>query len=201
MEFNLFLIFSFLALLSGALVVTAKNPIHSILFLVFVFFNISGLLIMLGVEFLAMLLLVVYVGAVSVLFLFVIMMLNVKIAQAYENLLRYIPIGFFLSLSFLFECYLIVDSGLVSSDMVGFQFLNNSVDWVSLVIANTNTVVVGTILYTYYSFFFILCGFILLISMVGAITLTLSRRGDVRRQEIYKQLQVSFTNSIKFIKR
>jgi len=200
MEFNLFLIFSFLALLSGALVVTAKNPIHSILFLVFVFFNISGLLIMLGVEFLAMLLLVVYVGAVSVLFLFVIMMLNVKIAQAYENLLRYIPIGFFLSLSFLFECYLIVDSGLVSSDMVGFQFLNNSVDWVSLVIANTNTVVVGTILYTYYSFFFILCGFILLISMVGAITLTLSRR-DVRRQEIYKQLQVSFTNSIKFIKR
>jgi len=201
MEFNLFLIFSFLALLSGALVVTAKNPIHSILFLVFVFFNISGLFIMLGVEFLAMLLLVVYVGAVSVLFLFVIMMLNVKIAQAYENLLRYIPIGFFLSLSFLFECYLIVDSGLVSSDMVGFQFLNNSVDWVSLVIASTNTVVVGTILYTYYSFFFILCGFILLISMVGAITLTLSRRGDVRRQEIYKQLQVSFTNSIKFIKR
>ena len=154
MEFNLFLIFSSLALLSAVFVVTAKNPIHSILFLVFVFFNISGLLIMLGVEFLAMLLLVVYVGAVSVLFLFVIMMLNVKIAQAYENLLRYIPIGFFLSLSFLFECYLIVDSGLVSSDMEGFQFLNNSVDWVSLVIANTNTVVIGTILYTYYSFFF-----------------------------------------------
>jgi NADH:ubiquinone oxidoreductase subunit 6 (subunit J) len=101
----------------------------------------------------------------------------------------------------LFECYLIFDSGLVSSDMEGFQFLNNSVDWVSLVIANTNTVVIGTILYTYYSFFFILCGFILLISMVGAITLTLSRRGDVRRQEIYKQLQVSFKNSIKFIKR
>ena len=201
MEFNLFLIFSSLALLSAVFVVTAKNPIHSILFLVFVFFNISGLLIMLGVEFLAMLLLVVYVGAVSVLFLFVIMMLNVKIAQAYENLLRYIPIGFFLSLSFLFECYLIVDSGLVSSDMEGFQFLNNSVDWVSLVIAKTNTVVIGTILYTYYSFFFILCGFILLISMVGAITLTLSRRGDVRRQEIYKQLQVSFKNSIKFIKR
>lgn len=201
MEFNLFLIFSSLALLSAVFVVTAKNPIHSILFLVFVFFNISGLLIMLGVEFLAILLLVVYVGAVSVLFLFVIMMLNVKIAQAYENLLRYIPIGFFLSLSFLFECYLIVDSGLVSSDMEGFQFLNNSVDWVSLVIANTNTVVIGTILYTYYSFFFILCGFILLISMVGAITLTLSRRGDVRRQEIYKQLQVSFKNSIKFIKR
>ena len=125
MEFNLFLIFSSLALLSAVFVVTAKNPIHSILFLVFVFFNISGLLIMLGVEFLAMLLLVVYVGAVSVLFLFVIMMLNVKIAQAYENLLRYIPIGFFLSLSFLFECYLIVDSGLVSSDMEGFQFLNN----------------------------------------------------------------------------
>jgi NADH-quinone oxidoreductase subunit J len=100
MEFNLFLIFSSLALLSAVFVVTAKNPIHSILFLVFVFFNISGLLIMLGVEFLAMLLLVVYVGAVSVLFLFVIMMLNVKIAQAYENLLRYIPIGFFLSLSF-----------------------------------------------------------------------------------------------------
>ena len=136
MEFNLFLIFSSLALLSAVFVVTAKNPIHSILFLVFVFFNISGLLIMLGVEFLAMLLLVVYVGAVSVLFLFVIMMLNVKIAQAYENLLRYIPIGFFLSLSFLFECYLIVDSGLVSSDMEGFQFLNNSVDWVSLVIVS-----------------------------------------------------------------
>jgi len=201
MELSFFYTFSSLALFSAICVITSKNPIHSILFLVFVFFNVAGLLILLGVEFLAMLLLIVYVGAVAVLFLFVIMMLNVKISQTYENLSRYLPIGFFLSLSFLFECYLIIESGLTSYDSLGFVYLNSFVGWADTVVLITNTTTIGTILYTYYSFFFILCGYILLISMIGAIVLTLFRRGDVRRQEIYKQMQVNFSNSIKFNKR
>jgi NADH-quinone oxidoreductase subunit J len=201
MELNFFFFFSFLALLSATLVITAKNPIHSILFLVLVFFFIAGLLILLGAEFLAMLLIIVYVGAVAVLFLFVIMMLNVKIYHTYENLSRYLPIGFVLSLIFLFECYLIIKRDLISYDPLGLDLLNNFVGWVNIVVFTSNTATIGTILYTYYVFFFILCGYILLISMIGAIILTLFRRGDVRRQEVYKQIKINFSNAIKFSKR
>jgi NADH-quinone oxidoreductase subunit J len=201
MELNFFYTFSILAILSATCVITARNPIHSILFLVFVFFFIAGLLILLGVEFLAMLLIIVYVGAVAVLFLFVIMMLNVKIYNTYENVSRYLPIGFFLSLIFFFEFYLIIKRDLTSYDSSGFDLLNNSINWLGSIIFTSNTATIGTILYTYYSFFFILCGYILLISMIGAIILTLFRRGDVRRQEIYKQVKINFRSAIKFSKR
>ena len=201
MELNFFYTFSILAILSATCVITARNPIHSILFLVFVFFFIAGLLILLGVEFLAMLLIIVYVGAVAVLFLFVIMMLNVKIYNTYENVSRYLPIGFLLSLIFFFEFYLIIKRDLTSYDSSGFDLLNNSINWLGSIIFTSNTATIGTILYTYYSFFFILCGYILLISMIGAIILTLFRRGDVRRQEIYKQVKINFRSAIKFSKR
>lgn len=201
MGFSFFYFFSFLALVSALFVILAKNPIHSILFLVSVFFNVAGLLLLLGVEFLAMLLLIVYVGAVAVLFLFVIMMLNVKIVNTYENLFRYLPIGFFLSFSFLFECYLVFDLGLLSYDFLRFECLNVFIDWVEFVTLATNTSVIGTVLFTYYSFFFIVCGYLLLVSMIGAIVLTLFRRNDVKRQEIYKQMQINFKNSLRFQKR
>lgn len=190
-----------LCLISAFLVVTSKNPIHSVFFLVFLFFNTAGLLILLGVEFLAMLFLIVYVGAVAVLFLFVMMMLNIKISESSNSIYRYLPIGLFLSILFLFEIFIIVEGDLNSIEMFRFtqakylslenQFLNN-VCWVDNVIASSNVDVIGSVLFTFNVYFFIITSFILLVSMIGAITLTLHRRSDIRRQEIFKQLQRDF---------
>ena len=203
MTFDIFLfyLFSILALLSAFCTVTSKNPIHSVLFLVFVFFNTAGLLILLGAEFLAMLFLIVYVGAVAVLFLFVMMMLNVKISEASSTIYRYLPIGLFLSILFLFEIFLIIEGDLKSVDSVIFiqsehkilqtEFLVNT-SWIDSVISPTNVDVIGSVLFTYYSYFFIMASVILLVAMIGAIALTLHRRSDVRRQDIYKQLQRDF---------
>jgi NADH-quinone oxidoreductase subunit J len=203
MTFDIFLfyLFSTLALLSAFCTVTSKNPIHSVLFLVFVFFNTAGLLILLGVEFLAMLFLIVYVGAVAVLFLFVMMMLNVKISESSSAIYRYLPIGLFLSILFLFEIFLIIEGDLKSVDNVVFiqseykilqtEFLVNT-SWIDSVISPTNVDVIGSVLFTYYSYFFIMASVILLVAMIGAIALTLHRRSDVRRQDIYRQLQRDF---------
>ena len=203
MTFDIFLfyLFSMLALLSAFCTVTSKNPIHSVLFLVFVFFNTAGLLILLGVEFLAMLFLIVYVGAVAVLFLFVMMMLNVKISESSSAIYRYLPIGLFLSILFLFEIFLIIEGDLKSVDNVVFiqseykilqtEFLVNT-SWIDSVISPTNVDVIGSVLFTYYSYFFIMARVILLVAMIGAIALTLHRRSDVRRQDIYRQLQRDF---------
>ena len=204
----LFYLFSTLALLSGFCTVTSKNPIHSVLFLVFVFFNTASLLILLGVEFLAMLFLIVYVGAVAVLFLFVMMMLNVKISESRASIYRYLPLGLFLSVLFLFEISLIVEKDLNSLETIKFdknmgevlqnEFLTN-ISWVEMVIAPSNVDVIGSVLFTYYSYFFIVASFILLVAMIGAITLTLHRRRDVRRQDIYKQLQRDFENATNLV--
>ena len=201
MGFYCFNILTGLSLISAFLVVTSKNPIHSVFFLVFLFFNTAGLLILLGVEFLAMLFLIVYVGAVAVLFLFVMMMLNIKISESSNSIYRYLPIGLFLSILFLFEIFIIVEGDLNSIEMLAFtqpkylllenQFVNN-VCWVDNVIASTNVDVIGSVLFTFNVYFFIITSFILLVSMIGAITLTLHRRSDIRRQEIFKQLQRDF---------
>ena len=196
-----FYLFATLALLSGFCTVTCKNPIHSVLFLVFVFFNTAGLLVLLGAEFLAMLFLIVYVGAVAVLFLFVMMMLNVKISEPTSAVYRYLPIGLFLSILFLFEICLIVQGDLNSADVLEFAELDRSVlqneflvstSWVGFLVSPMNVDVIGSILFTHYSYFFIMASFILLVAMVGAIALTLHRRSDVRRQDVYKQLQRDF---------
>jgi len=210
MSFDIFLfyLFAILALLSAFCTVTSKNPIHSVLFLVFVFFNTAGLLILLGAEFLAMLFLIVYVGAVAVLFLFVMMMLNVKISESTNSIFRYLPIGLFLSVIFLFEIFLIVEGDLNSIDLVQFsqpeyvmfqsEFLKMA-PWVDSVISSTNVDVIGSVLFTYYSYFFIMASVILLVAMIGAIALTLHRRSDVRRQEIYKQLQRDFEGATNLV--
>ena len=112
-ESSLFYFFSTLSILSGIMVIRAKNPVHSVLFLILVFCNVSGLLILLGLDFFAMVFLVVYVGAIAVLFLFVVMMLNIKLVEINENILRYLPIGGLIGLIFLFEIFLIIDSDLI----------------------------------------------------------------------------------------
>jgi len=210
MSFDIFLfdLFAILALMSGFSTIVSKNPIHSVLFLVFVFFNTAGLLILLGVEFLAMLFLIVYVGAVAVLFLFVMMMLNIKISESSSSIYRYLPIGLFLSVLFLFEIYLIIEGDLNSVD--GFEFnkseysiLQNeflvNISWIDSVISPTNVDVIGSVLFTYYSYFFIMASVILLVAMIGAIALTLHRRSDVRRQDIFKQLQRDFEGATNLV--
>jgi len=210
MSFDIFLfdLFAILALMSGFSTIVSKNPIHSVLFLVFVFFNTAGLLILLGVEFLAMLFLIVYVGAVAVLFLFVMMMLNVKISESSSSVYRYLPIGLFLSVLFLFEIYLIVEGDLNSIDVFEFNkpeysiFQDESlinISWVDSVVSPTNVDVIGSVLFTYYSFFLIMASIILLVAMIGAIALTLHRRSDVRRQDIFKQLQRDFEGATNFV--
>jgi NADH-quinone oxidoreductase subunit J len=210
MSFDIFLfdLFAILALMSGFSTIVSKNPIHSVLFLVFVFFNTAGLLILLGVEFLAMLFLVVYVGAVAVLFLFVMMMLNVKISESSSSVYRYLPIGLFLSVLFLFEIYLIVEGDLNSIDVFEFNKPEYSIlqdesliniSWVDSVVSPTNVDVIGSVLFTYYSFFLIMASIILLVAMIGAIALTLHRRSDVRRQDIFKQLQRDFEGATNFV--
>lgn len=193
---NLFYFFSFLMLASSIMVIGAKNPIHSVLFLILVFCNATGLLILLEVEFLAMIFLVVYVGAIAVLFLFVVMMLNIKIIELSENLFLYLPIGAFIALIFLFEIFLVIDTDLVpvfsktSGDFINF------VDWTSKVSYTSNIAQLGNIMYTYYFYLFLVASMILLVAMIGAIMLTLHRNQKVRRQEIYKQISRDFNKTV-----
>jgi NADH-quinone oxidoreductase subunit J len=198
MENIFFLFFSSFSIVFSSIVILSKNPVHSILSLILVFFNASGLLILLGSEFLAMLFIIVYVGAVAVLFLFVIMMLNIKISGLTTSIYRYLPIFFVLGSIFVFEFLMLFYFDLVSLnlnnlDLFQTNFLN---EWTSFLEPSNNIDVLGQLLYTYYSYLFLLSGVILLVSMIGAISLTLHRRNDTKRQLIYKQIKRDFSSSI-----
>lgn len=199
METILFVSFSILVLICAVFVITAKNPIHSVLFLVLVFLNVASLLIILGVDFLALLFLIVYVGAVAVLFLFIIMMLSVKIPEFTTIMYRYIPIGALLGGSFLCQTLLIFDYELAVLMLLPYYSINfnmftfNSIVlWVVHVNLTQNIKVIASVLYTDYALLFILAGIILLVAMIGAIMLTLHRKSDTKRQDIFKQMQQEF---------
>jgi NADH-ubiquinone oxidoreductase chain 6 len=193
---NLFFFFSFLMLASSVMVIGAKNPIHSVLFLILVFCNATGLLILLEVEFLAMIFLVVYVGAIAVLFLFVVMMLNIKIIELSENLFLYLPIGAFVAMIFLFEIFLVIDTDLIPVFSKTSGDLINFVDWTSKVNYTSNIAQLGNMMYTYYFYLFLVASLILLVAMIGAIMLTLHRNKQVKRQEIYKQISRDFNKTV-----
>nr|YP_008816074.1 NADH dehydrogenase subunit 6 [Entransia fimbriata]AGZ90296.1 NADH dehydrogenase subunit 6 [Entransia fimbriata] len=193
-KFN-FCIFSSLAIISGLMVISAKNPVHSVFFLILVFSNVSGLLVLLGVDFFAMIFLVVYVGAIAVLFLFVVMMLNIKVAEIHENIIRYLPVGGLVGLIFLLEVFLIIGSLAPSAE--------SEITWVcfaSKLQPITNIEAIGQILYTYYFLLFILASFILLIAMIGAIVLTMHKTTKVKRQFIWQQNAVDFSKTIQKIR-
>ena len=208
-EILLFYIFSTIAVVSGGMLISARNPVHSVLFLVLVFCNAAGLLILLETEFLAMLFLVVYVGAIAVLFLFVVMMLNVRVTELNESLLRYIPIGGLILIIFLFEILSIVNGDLVpffSSNLIVFHNdyliltsdLNTTL-WSNQIDPTTNIAALGELLYTYYVFCFIVASLILLVSMVGAILLTMRKRTNVRKQEIFDQVYGNINSNVRYI--
>ena len=176
-----FYLFSIVAIASSMLVITSRNPVHSVLFLILCFFNAAGLFILLGAEFLAMILVVVYVGAVAVLFLFVVMMLDVDFAELREGMLNYLPIGGVIGLILLVELVLLGSTIGISPEMVTHASAPTAGDV-------SNTKALGEILYTKYVFFFQTAGLILLVAMVGAIVLTLRHRVGIKRQNIAVQV-------------
>ena len=189
----LFYLFSSFALISGVMVIQAKNPVHSVLFLILVFFNSAGLLIMLGLDFFAMIFLVVYVGAIAVLFLFVVMMLNIKLAEINEKRLRYLPIGGLLGILFLLECFVIVDNDFISLlAPQGTAFTQ----WPHIRESCNNISALGGIIYTYYFYFFSMAGLILLVAMIGAIVLTMHKGVTHKRQQVFQQNCREFAKTV-----
>jgi NADH-quinone oxidoreductase subunit J len=167
---------------SAAMVVTARNPVHSVLFLILAFFNAAALFLLAGAEFLAMILVIVYVGAVAVLFLFVVMMLDINFAQMREGFQRYAPIGATVGAMLLLELGIVLAGWKFAPDSADFRFAPRVADV-------ANTAQIGQILYTDYILLFQLSGLVLLVAMIGAIVLTLRDRGQTRRQNIDRQLQ------------
>jgi NADH-quinone oxidoreductase subunit J len=177
-----FYVLAAVTLLSGLAVVSARNPVHSVLFLISAFFSAAGLFVLLGAEFLAMLLIVVYVGAVAVLFLFVVMMLDVDFAELRQGFAQYLPIGG------LVAGVLAVEMVLVSASVAaqGAASKNTFTDANAGQISNTEAI--GRVLYTDYIFFFQAAGLVLLVAMIGAIVLTLRHKSGVKRQNIGAQV-------------
>jgi NADH-quinone oxidoreductase subunit J len=188
-----FYLFAGLCVASAFMVIAAKNPVHSVLYLILAFVNASGLFVMMGAEFLAMILIVVYVGAVAVLFLFVVMMLDVDFAELKQGVLQYLPIGLLIAGIFLAELFLVVGAWVIGPGMP--QAI------VAPIPANvSNTEAIGLVLYTQYVYFFQVAGMILLVAMVGAIVLTLQHRERVRRQSIAAQVGRTPAMSVEVIK-
>lgn len=193
----LFYLFSIFALLSSIMVISLSNAVHSVLFLILVFCNTSGLLLLLGVEFLAFLLLIVYVGAIAVLFLFVVMMLNIKVHSLNMNWLSIFPIT--LLLLFVFYHQFIE---FINSNFIYFETTYTEIYWINWIIENnnySNIETIGKVLYTNYFFLFLICGLILLVAMIGAIVLTMHQNKKVKKQKIDIQLNRKPSRSIKFI--
>jgi len=177
-----FYLFAAITVASGVMVISARNPVHSVLFLILAFFNGAALFILMGAEFLGMVLVVVYLGAVTVLFLFVVMMLDINVAQIRQGFLRYLPIGGLIGLILLAELILVLGAWTVSPQAAQVaQVPMPPPDDVP------NTVALGQVLYTKYVYLFQAAGIILLVAMVGAIVLTLRSRPGVRRQSITEQ--------------
>lgn len=187
---TLFLLFSISSIVTGLCVITVRNPVHSVLFLVLVFVNISGLLILLQTDFLAMLFLLVYIGAIAVLFLFIVMMLNIKITPNNDNFFRYIPIGSFFAIIFFVEIYLIIEQLYQQGHENTLTDIQNTLKGFS------NVEVIGSVLYTFHVYHFIMAGIILLIAMIGAIVLTMENQSVVKRQHIFQQISRDSNYSI-----
>ena len=188
-----FYLFSALAVASAVIVISSRNPVHSVLFLILCFFNAAGLFILMGAEFLAMILVVVYVGAVAVLFLFVVMMLDVDFVELRQGMLNYLPVGATIGLIVLVELALVVGSWVIAPGSVSTHAAPTPG-------GITNTEALGRILYTDFIFYFQVAGLILLVAMVGAIVLTLRHKVGVKRQDINEQVARNPATAIEIVK-
>jgi NADH-quinone oxidoreductase subunit J len=184
----IFYFFSFVAIASSIMVISSKNTVHAVFFLILDFVSISCLFIMLGAEFLGMITLIVYVGAVAVLFLFVVMMINIDFAQLKTGFLEYMPIGLLVGLVILLELGMMFSTWKYKTDFVKNDLV--------LKATTNNTESLGLVIYTDYIYFFQLSGLILLVAMIGAIVLTFRRKESLRRQDITKQVSREREDSV-----
>ncbi len=178
-----FYIFAGICVASAAMVISARNPVHSVLYLILAFVSAAGLFVLMGAEFLAMILIVVYVGAVAVLFLFVVMMLDVDFAELKQGVLQYLPVGIVIGGIFLAELLLVVFAW-----VIGPEVAQSIAAPIPPLAQASNTEAIGLVLYTRYVYYFEVAGLVLLVAMVGAIVLTLHHRVRVRRQDIGAQV-------------
>ena len=191
-----FYIFSFIAIVSAIMVTVSKNTVHSVFFLILDFISISCLFIMIGAEFLGMIMLIVYVGAVAVLFLFVVMMLNVAQQKnqwfsAKENS-KHIPVGLIISVVIFYELIIVIGGWKYKPDLVSAMSLS-----IDKEISNTHAI--GYVLYTDYIHIFQLSGMILLVAMIGAIVLTFRQRSGVKRQSYFSQISRERSDGVELI--
>jgi NADH-quinone oxidoreductase subunit J len=188
-----FYVFAVIAVASSVMVISSRNPVHSVLFLILVFVNAAGLFMLAGAEFLALILIVVYVGAVAVLFLFVVMMLDVDFAEMRQGLLQYMPIGALIGVVLLLELLLVAGSFVISPEVAGGTGvpINLSID---------NTRALGQVIYTRYVFLFQGAGAVLLVAMIGAIVLTLRHKPGIKRQDPARQSARSPKEAMKVVK-
>jgi len=181
LEIAFFYLFATVAIVSAVMVISSRNPVHSVMFLILAFVNGAGIFMLAGAEFLALLLIVVYVGAVMVLFLFVVMMLDVDFAQLRQGFLQYAPIGAMVGGILLVELIMVAGSFLITPEVAGSSVL-------PLVEGVSNTEALGLVLYTRYVYLFEAAGLILLVAMIGAIVLTLRHKPHAKRQDIAAQV-------------
>ncbi|PJI38065.1 NADH-quinone oxidoreductase subunit J [Ferrovibrio sp.] len=178
-----FYLFAAITVASGFMVIASRNPVHSVLFLILAFFNAAGLFVLMGAEFLGMLLVIVYVGAVAVLFLFVVMMLDINFVELRQGFLQYLPVGGTIGLILLVELAMVLGGWAVTP-----AAKTVSADPIPALDKVTNTHALGQVLYTKYIYLFQGAGLILLVAMIGAIVLTLRSRPGVKRQSISEQV-------------
>ncbi len=190
-----FYLFAGVCVASAVMVIASRNPVHSVLFLILAFVNASGLFVLLGAEFLAMILVVVYVGAVAVLFLFVVMMLDVDFAELRQGFLQYLPIGALVGAIFFAELFLVVGSWTIAPAIS--EAITAPIPPIASV---SNTEALGNVLYTRYVYYFQAAGLVLLVAMVGAIVLTLRHREKVKRQNVAEQVARTKATAIEVVK-
>jgi NADH-quinone oxidoreductase subunit J len=191
-----FYLFAAITVAAGLMVILARNPVHAVLYLILAFFNAAGLFVLLGAEFLAMILVVVYVGAVAVLFLFVVMMLDVDFAELRAGFIRHAPLGALIGLILLVE--LVMVAGFAVIDPGALAAPSAPVPTLASGIANTEAI--GRVLYTRYVYYFQGAGLILLVAMIGAIVLTLRHKEGVKRQSIAVQVARRKATAIEVVK-
>jgi NADH-quinone oxidoreductase subunit J len=190
-----FWLFAAVCVASAVMVIASRNPVHSVLFLILAFVNAAGLFVLMGAEFLAMILIVVYVGAVAVLFLFVVMMLDVDFTELRQGFLTYLPVGVLVGGILLAELLVVVGVWAIGPGVA--NFITAPIPPASAV---SNTQALGLVLYTRYVYFFQAAGLILLVAMVGAIVLTLQHKPNVRRQNISDQVARRPETAIEVVK-
>ena len=190
-----FYLFAGVCIAAAFMVIASKNPVHSVLFLILAFVNAAGLFILMGAEFLAMILVIVYVGAVLVLFLFVVMMLDVDFAELRQGFLQYLPIGAFLGIMVLTELVLVVGTWVIGPDVE--HAITSPIPPIARML---NAEALGRVLYTQYVYFFQAAGVVLLVAMIGAIVLTLRHKPNVKRQNIAEQVARTKATAIDIVK-